>query len=69
MHRLLVIGLVVWLMSSSTALAQDAPELIVTLKDINNVPLAGATVIIRDSSGSRDIARATTWGDVLSAGK
>src|SRR6266545_2107827 len=60
MHRLLVIGLVVWLMSSSTALAQDAPELIVTLKDINNVPLAGATVIIRDSSGGRDIARATT---------
>ncbi len=60
MHRLLVIGLVVWLMSSSTALAQDAPDLIVTLKDINNVPLASATVIIRDSSGSRDIARATT---------
>jgi hypothetical protein len=60
MHRLLVIGLVVWLMSSSTALAQDAPELIVTLKDINNVPLVGATVIIRDSSGGRDIARATT---------
>src|SRR6266508_4334055 len=60
MHRLLVIGLIVWLMSSSTALAQDAPELIVTLKDVNNAPLAGATVIIRDSSGSRDIARATT---------
>jgi hypothetical protein len=60
MHRF-VIGLIVWLaLSASPAFAQDAPDLIVTLKDINNAPLGGATVIIRDGSGSRDIARATT---------
>jgi hypothetical protein len=56
-----VIGLIVWLaLSASPAFAQDAPNLIVTLKDINNAPLMGAAVIVRDSSGSRDIARATT---------
>src|SRR6266540_4622732 len=60
MHRF-VIGLIVWLaLSVGSAFAQEAPDLIVTLKDINNSPLAGATVIIRDSSGSRDIARATS---------
>lgn len=56
-----VIGLIVWLaLSASPAFAQDAPNLIVTLKDVNNAPLMGATVIVRDSSGGRDIARATT---------
>src|SRR5437868_15469060 len=56
-----ILGLVVWLaISGGTAFAQSSPDLTVTLKDITNAPLAGATVIIRDGSGSRDLARATT---------
>lgn len=57
----LVIGLILWLsMSGGSAFAQDSPDLTVTLKDITNAPLAGALVIIRDGSGSHDLARATT---------
>lgn len=52
----LVIGLMVWL----AIVAQNTPDLTVTLKDINNAPLVGARVIIRDGSGSHDLARTTT---------
>jgi hypothetical protein len=61
MHYRLIVSVLFWLViRSGAAVAQDAPDLIVTLKDTANTPVAGARVIVRDSGGSRDIAHAST---------
>jgi cell division protein YceG involved in septum cleavage len=61
MHRSLIVTLLLWLVvSAGGALSQGAPALVVTLKDINERPVAGVRVVVRDSTGERDIARATT---------
>jgi hypothetical protein len=61
MHRLLL-SCVLWLALSGGhgGLAQDAPDLIVTLHTIDGAPLSGATVIVRDAGGVQELARATT---------
>lgn len=61
MYRFLFISLIVaWLaVHGGVALAQP-PDLIVTLHDIANVPLAGVTVIVRDSGASHTLAQAAT---------
>jgi len=64
MYRLLCISmLIIWFVvdSSGVALAQtQPPDLIVTLHDVANIPLRGVTVIVRDSGGTHDLARAST---------
>jgi hypothetical protein len=61
MHRSLIVTLLLWLVvSAGGALSQGAPTLVVTLKDINERPVAGVRVVVRHSTGERDIARATT---------
>jgi hypothetical protein len=43
------------------ALAQErTPDLTVTLHDVAGAPIGGVTVVVRDESGTRDVARATT---------
>ena len=63
MYRLLFISLlVVWLaVNGGVARAQpQPPDLIVTLRDVANAPLAGVTVTVRDSGGSHTLAQAAT---------
>ena len=62
MKRLLFISLVViWLaLGGALARAQEQPDLTVTLHDVANTPLIGVNVIVRDTSGTRDLARAAT---------
>lgn len=45
----------------TSAFAQDPPpDLIVVLHDVQGAPIAGATVIVRDGSGTRELARTTS---------
>ncbi len=63
MYRLLLISLlVVWLtVNDGVARAQtQLPDLMVTLHDVAGAPLVGATVIVRDASGSQTLAQVTT---------
>jgi hypothetical protein len=63
MYRLLFISLLVaWIsLQGGIALAQpQSPDLTVTLHDVAGAPLVGATVIVRDASGSQTLAQATT---------
>lgn len=63
MYRFLFISLIVaWLaVNGGVALAQpQPPDLTVTLHDVANAPVAGVTVIVRDSSGSHTLAQAAT---------
>jgi len=54
--------ILVWLaVSGGAALAQgQKPDLSVTLRDAVNAPLGGITVIVRDQTGTRDLAHAAT---------
>ena len=63
MLRLVCVSLIlVWLaLSGGAAFAQGhTPDLTVTLHNIDNAPLAGVTVIVRDGSGTHDLAQAAT---------
>lgn len=62
MERLVHISmLMVWLaVSGGTIFAQpQAPDLMVTLRDVAGAPVAGVTVIVRDT-GAQELARAST---------
>lgn len=61
MQYRLILRVLLWLVvSGGVALGQEAPVLLVSLRDTNDKPVAGARVIIRDSAGERDIARRAT---------
>ena len=62
MDRRVIIGvLILWLaLGGWTISAQERPDLVVTLHDVANTPLVGVNVSIRDTSGTRDLARAAT---------
>lgn len=44
----------------ASTLAQSAPALVITVRDVGGAGIAGATVVVRDSSGQRTFATATT---------
>ena len=62
--RVLIISLICWLLigagDAAYAQSQDPPDLIVQLRDVNGAGIVGITVIVRDDSGGRELARATT---------
>ncbi len=62
--RALIISLICWLFigpgAVATSQSQDPPDLIVRLRDVNGVGIAGVTVIVRDETGGRELARART---------
>ncbi len=62
--RALIISLICWLYIGAGAAAyaqpQDPPDLIVQLRDVNGVGIAGVTVILRNETGGRELARART---------
>src|SRR5262245_89359 len=61
MRQHLIVTLLLWLVvSGGGTLGQEAPILVVTLKNINDRPVAGAHLIVRTSAGDHDIAHATT---------
>jgi hypothetical protein len=63
MWRLLLVSFccLSWVYWGSVAHAQiDPPMLTVSLHDLANAPIVGATVIVRDASGTSELARAAT---------
>jgi hypothetical protein len=62
--RALIISLICWLYigagAAASAQPQEPPDLIVRLRDVNGTGIAGVTVIVRNDSGGRELARATT---------
>jgi hypothetical protein len=44
----------------AAALAQSAPALVITVRNVHGAGVAGATVVVRDGSGQRTFATATT---------
>jgi hypothetical protein len=61
MYRLMLVSvMIVWLaIQGDVALAQP-PDLTVTLQDVANAPLAGVTVIVRDSGAAHTLAQVAT---------
>ena len=66
MQRLLfaVTCIVVWLAIAvgSARVQRQPPALTVALRDVHGAPIVGITVIVRDGSGTHELARATTDG-------
>jgi hypothetical protein len=61
MYQRLILTLLFWLaLSGGITFGQEAPVLVVSLKDITDHPISGVRVIVRDSAGEHEIAHATS---------
>lgn len=54
--------LVLLLLLPTTAFAQAAPDIVISLRDADDAPVPNVQIFVRDAGGVRDLARATTDG-------